>query len=459
MEPIEPMEPLELVPLPERTIYSVTRLNAEVRAVLGSRFPLLWVEGEISNLTLPHSGHAYFSLKDHQAQVRCALFRTRRALLRFRLENGARVVARARVNLYEPRGDFQLTIESLELAGEGALRLALEALKQRLAAAGLFAAAAKRPLPAFPHQIGVITSASGAALHDILSVLKRRFPALPVVIYPSAVQGEGAAAQLIRMVQLAEQRRECDLLILARGGGSLEDLAAFNDEALAHALFHAEIPIIAAIGHEIDFTIADFVADLRAATPSAAAEAASPHREELKQRLNTLQRRLATAFTTTLRQRRQALLPLEQRLSRQHPLQRLQTQQQKLDELEQRLFRWLPRQLAHLTEQLTRLDQRLQAQRPQRQLREHQRHLQELSKRLDHAIRRSLQQHQMQLAGYARQLHSVSPLATLGRGYSITHRYPAGAILRSIEQIASGDQMVTRLVDGEICSQVIKVYN
>jgi len=260
----------------ERDVYTVSRLNREVRTVLEGSFPLLWVEGELSNLSQPPSGHIYFSLKDEYAQVRCAMFRTRRVHLRFRPENGVHVLARVRVSLYEGRGDFQLVVEHLEPAGEGALRLAFERLKQKLASEGLFDAARKRPIPEFPRQVGLITSAAGAAVRDLLSVLARRYPALPVLIFPVPVQGGEAAEAMVAALRRANARAECDVLILARGGGSMEDLWPFNDETLARAIASSAIPVVTGIGHEIDFTIADFVADQRAATPSAAAELVSP---------------------------------------------------------------------------------------------------------------------------------------------------------------------------------------
>ena len=261
-----------------RDIYSVSRLNREARAVLEGGFPLLWVEGELSNLAQPASGHIYFSLKDPAAQVRCAMFRSKRLLLGFKPANHQQVLVRARVGLYEGRGDFQLIVEHMEPAGEGALRLAFERLKQKLAAEGLFDAATKQPLPAMPRQVGLITSPTGAAVRDLLTVLERRFPALPVLIYPAQVQGQSAAAELVAALDLANERAECDILILARGGGSLEDLQAFNDEALARAVHRSAIPVVTGIGHEIDLSIADLVADQRGATPSAAAELVAPPR-------------------------------------------------------------------------------------------------------------------------------------------------------------------------------------
>ncbi|MCU7921893.1 MAG: exodeoxyribonuclease VII large subunit, partial [Candidatus Thiodiazotropha sp. (ex Dulcina madagascariensis)] len=277
----------------QREIYSVSRLVRETRAILEGSFPLIWVSGELSNLAQPASGHIYFSLKDEAAQVRCAMFRMKRQLLRFRPENGQQVTIRARVSLYEARGEFQLIVEQMEPAGEGALRLAFEQLKHKLATEGLFDSETKKPLPSPPNQLGIITSPTGAAVRDLLTVLRRRFPALPVIIYPVQVQGEDAPRQIIRMLQLANQRQECDLLILSRGGGSLEDLQAFNDEGLARAIHASQIPLVTGIGHEIDFTIADFVADRRAPTPSAAAELVSPDQQEWYQRVTQLARRLS----------------------------------------------------------------------------------------------------------------------------------------------------------------------
>ena len=261
----------------QRDIYSITRLNREVRAVLEDSFPpSLWVRGEISNLAQPGSGHIYFSLKDKHSQVRCAMFRSANRHLRFAPENGREVLVRAGVSLYEGRGEFQLIVESMEPAGAGALQQAFEELKQRLLEEGLFADEHKQPLPAFPGTIGIITSPTGAAVRDIIHVLERRYARAGVIVYPVPVQGEGSAQQIAQAVDVANQRRECDVLILARGGGSLEDLWSFNEEIVARAIHHSVIPVVSGIGHEIDFTIADFVADQRAPTPSAAAEMVSP---------------------------------------------------------------------------------------------------------------------------------------------------------------------------------------
>ncbi|MGA7800973.1 MAG: exodeoxyribonuclease VII large subunit, partial [Gammaproteobacteria bacterium] len=280
------------VSLPQRDVYSVGRLNREVRAALEAGFALLWVEGELSNVARPASGHLYLTLKDAQAQVRCAMFRNRCQFLGFTPQNGMQVLVRARVSLYEPRGDFQLIIEHMEEAGDGALLRAFEALKQRLSKEGLFEEARKRPIPTLPRRVGVVTSPIGAAIRDILSVLRRRFPALPVLIYPVPVQGTDAAPQIAAAVRRASERADCDVLIVTRGGGSLEDLWAFNEELVARAIHDSAIPVVSGVGHEIDFTIADFVADRRAPTPSAAAELVSPDQAEWLAQLRALDARL-----------------------------------------------------------------------------------------------------------------------------------------------------------------------
>ncbi|HHA18093.1 MAG TPA: exodeoxyribonuclease VII large subunit, partial [Methylophaga sp.] len=276
-----------------KDIYAVSRLVREARVALEGSFPLLWVEGEISNLAMPASGHIYFTLKDEAAQVRSAMFRNRNRQLRFKPENGMQVLLRVRVTLYEGRGEFQLVVEHMEEAGSGALQRAYEALKHRLGEEGLFDQEHKKPLPVLPEYIGVVSSPDGAAVHDILTVLKRRFPATNVILYPVAVQGADSITQIAKAIAEADQRGECDLLIVGRGGGSLEDLWSFNDERVARAIFDCRIPVISAVGHEVDFTIADFVADVRAPTPSAAAEIAVPDATEWLTKIHGFGRRLS----------------------------------------------------------------------------------------------------------------------------------------------------------------------
>src|SRR5688572_14061529 len=323
--------------VPQRHVFTVTALNREVGQLLAHSFPLLWIEGEISNLSQPRSGHMYFSLKDPQSQVRAAMFRNRSTYLGFEPKDGMQVLVRAKVALYEPRGDFQLIVEHMEAAGDGALRRAFEALKQKLDAEGLFDAARKRPLPQFPRQIGVITSPTGAALRDVLSVLQRRYPLASVLVYPVQVQGSEAARDIIATLNLASLRQDCDVLLLVRGGGSLEDLAAFNDEQVARAITDCGIPVVCGIGHEVDFTIADFVSDLRAPTPSAAAELVSPNGPELVQRSLRLGAVLQELMLQHLQDLGLNLKQIHKRLRFLHPARRLNQQQQGLDAQERRL--------------------------------------------------------------------------------------------------------------------------
>jgi exodeoxyribonuclease VII large subunit len=442
---------------PQRDIFSVSRLNSEVRAVLEGSFPLLWVEGEISNLARPASGHIYFSLKDPHAQVRCAMFRMKRQRLRFQPEDGMRVLVRARISLYEARGEFQLIVEHMEPGGEGALQQAFEELKQRLDREGLFDSRHKLELPTLPRRIGIITSPSGAAVRDVLTVLERRLPSVPVVLYPTLVQGEGAPAEIIQMLELANGRKECDLLILTRGGGSLEDLMAFNDEGVARAIHAADIPIISAVGHEIDFTISDFVADRRAPTPSAAAELATPDREDLLTRLQGLQRRLRT----TAGQRQQLLSSrfdaLRQRHARLHPGLQLGQKEQRLDELENRL-RFSGRTLLRIRRgSLDTLHSRLQTFTPSRSLDLLNRQYAELGRRLLRTMDQGLKQHRLRFSSAARNLHTLSPLATLDRGYSITSKLPDGALVRETDQVKAGDRLETRVARGRIISSVEEI--
>src|SRR3984885_10328746 len=329
-----------------RDIYSVSRLNREVRVLLERGFASLWLEAEISNLARPSSGHWYFSLKDAGAQVRCCMFRQRNMLCAFGPKDGQKVLVRARIGLYEPRGEYQLLIDHMEDSGLGALKRQFEELSAKLAAEGLFAPERKRALPMIPKRIGVITSPSGAAIRDILHVLARRFAAVPVLIYPVSVQGATAAAEIVAAVRLAGRRAECDVLILARGGGSLEGLWAFNDEALSRAIVASPIPVVSGIGHEIDFTIADFAADVRAPTPSAAAEIAVPDGEEWLASLARLAQRLQRGLRRRVEAQRERLRWLIGRAALVSPAARLSQQTQRLDDLEQRMSRALRQILA-----------------------------------------------------------------------------------------------------------------
>ncbi|WP_295438686.1 exodeoxyribonuclease VII large subunit [uncultured Thiodictyon sp.] len=431
-----------------RDIYSVARLASEVRAVLDGSFPSIWVRGEISNLALPASGHCYFSLKDEAAQVRCAMFRAKRLLLGFRPENGQQVLVRARVTLYEARGDFQLVVEHMEPGGEGALRMELERLKRRLAAEGLFAESAKRPLPAFPCQVGLITSPTGAAVHDLLTVLGRRCPALPVLIYPAQVQGTAAAASLVAALTLANQRAECDVLILARGGGSLEDLNAFNDESLARAIRASRIPVVSGVGHEVDTTIADLAADRRGATPSAAAELVAPSAEHLGQRVAALRARLGHLQGRLIEGAGLRLAAVLRQLALLHPAARLESRAQRLDELDRRLAEAMQR---HLRGARARLEPRalsLAAVSPARRLGLAAASLDGLRARLHWAQSRALGRLQERLGRALTGLDARSPLATLARGYAIVTRLPDGQILRDPAQAPPGTRIEARLAQG-----------
>ena len=441
--------------LPQRDIYSVSRLVRETRAVLEGSFPLLWVSGEISNLAQPASGHIYFSLKDEAAQVRCAMFRMKRQQLRFRPANGQQVLIRARVSLYEARGEFQLIAEHMEPAGEGALRLAFEQLKQKLSDEGLFDSEQKLPLPEMPQQVGLITSPTGAAIRDLLSVLRRRFPALPVVIYPVQVQGEAAPEQIVRMLQLADRRQECDVLILSRGGGSLEDLQAFNDERVARAIHACRIPVVSGVGHEIDFTIADFVADRRAPTPSAAAELVAPDQLAWRQRLQQLALRLEQSLGRRQRQLGEQLDSLSRRLQRQHPSQRLQQRAQRLDELGQRMLRATDLMLLRHNRRLEQLRNRLLQQSPRQRLERLRSRQQQLDDRLQRAVRQRIDSLRQRLGQQARDLHTLSPLNTLGRGYAIVMRQQDEHILRAASEVEPGERVRVRLAEGSLVCEVI----
>ncbi|HEY3487066.1 MAG TPA: exodeoxyribonuclease VII large subunit [Gammaproteobacteria bacterium] len=440
----------------QRHIFTVTALNREAGQLLAHSFPLLWVEGEISNFSLPRSGHMYFSLKDAQSQVRAAMFRNRAVYLGFQPKDGMQVLVRAKVALYEPRGDFQLIVEHMEEAGDGALRRAFEVLKQKLAAAGLFDAARKRPVPELPQRIGIITSPTGAALRDALSVLKRRYPLAEILIYPVQVQGMAAATDIIAALQLATTRKDCEVLLLVRGGGSLEDLSAFNDEGVARAIAACAVPIVSGIGHEIDFTIADFVADVRAPTPSAAAELVSPDSTQLLQHMT----RLAATLRELIRQRLQdldaGLSQLHKRLRLIHPARRLNQQQQRLDDWERRLRNAGGQMLQQRLSGLSLLQHRLAHRSPLSGLMQLAAMTANLQQRLTGAIRQLMQYKTQGLILAAQRLDSVSPLTTLQRGYAIVRDPASGQTIRRAADTKPGDRLDIRLADGQLAVTVEK---
>lgn len=436
---------------PERDIYTVSRLNRAVRELLEGRFGAVWIEGEISNLARPASGHLYFSLKDAAAQIRCAMFRSRQNLVGFTPKDGMHVVAYARVGMYEPRGEFQLIVEHLEPAGEGVLRLRFEALKRKLAAEGLFEMETKRPIPAWPAAIGVITSPTGAAVRDILHVLARRNPAIPVIIYPAAVQGAAAVPELVLALARANARAECEVLILARGGGSLEDLWAFNEEALARAIHASDLPVVSGVGHEIDFTIADLVADLRAPTPSAAAELCAPDAGEALRLFASAERGLAAAMAARLH----ALTATESALARRlrHPGRRVEELYQRVDELARRLPQALATQLRLRESRLAASSSRLRSVSPRGLAALMQERVAAKRVRLERAMNARLTHAAARVEMAARALHAVSPLATLDRGYAILTD-ESGAIARDAARYRPGDMLDARLAHGGLALAV-----
>lgn len=438
------------------SIFTVSRLNQTVRLLLEQEMGQVWISGEISNFTQPSSGHWYFTLKDDTAQVRCAMFRNSNRRVTFRPQHGQQVLVRANITLYEPRGDYQIIVESMQPAGEGLLQQKYEQLKATLQAEGLFDQQLKKPLPSPAHCVGVITSKTGAALHDILHVLKRRDPSLPVIIYPTAVQGDDAPGHIVRAIELANARNECDVLIVGRGGGSLEDLWSFNDERVARAIFASQIPVVSAVGHETDVTIADFVADLRAPTPSAAAEIVSRNQQELLRQVQSAQQRLEMAMDYYLANRARRFTQFHHRLQQQHPQLRLARQQTTLERLQKRMRFALENQLKRTSTQQQRLVQRLNQQSPQPRIHRAQTRIQQLEYRLAETFRAKLSATRERFGNAVTHLEAVSPLSTLARGYSVT-RTADGAVLKQVKQVKAGEIMTTRLNDGWVESQITDV--
>ena len=436
--------------LRERPVLNPSQLNALARDLLEGAFAQVWVQGEISNFSRPGSGHLYFTLKDERAQVRCALFKQKALYLRFAPRDGLQVLVRGRLTLYETRGEYQLVLEHMEEAGEGELRQAFEALKLRLAGEGLFAAERKRALPRYIRHLGLITSPRGAAVRDVLSVLSRRFPMLEVDVLPVAVQGVGAAAEIRSMLERAARCGRYDALLLTRGGGSLEDLWAFNDEALARAIVASPIPVVSAVGHEIDFSLADFAADLRAATPSAAAELLVPERAEVLAHLQQLRRRVDSAFG-----RQQAALAQRSdqawlRLQPLRPQLRVERGQHRLALLRARMESNIFTGLNSRKQKLRSLAQALERLHPRQQLAALRHNSQLLEQRMVSALGRKLEQGASNLRGLARALHSLSPLATLARGYAIVRDPQTGAVLRRSLDADPGQELQAQLAEGSL---------
>lgn len=429
-------------------IYSVSQLNQEVKCLLEDTYMQIWVEGEVSNFVAPGSGHWYFSLKDSIAQVRCAMFKGNQRRLNFTPKDGSHILIRARASLYPNRGDYQLIAEHMEERGEGKLRREFELLKKKLETAGLFAEEHKKELPSFPTTIGVVTSSTGAAIRDILNVLKRRYASAPVIIYPTLVQGATAAPAIVKAIQTANQRKECDVLIIARGGGSLEDLWPFNEEIVAKAIYDSQIPTITGIGHEIDFTIADFVADLRAPTPSAAAEIISPDTAGLKQTLKQDYQQINRIMLRKLSTQTQQLNWMQKHLLQQHPKRQLAEKMQRLDFYEMALTQHQVKIINKLQTHLKTLDHQLYRLNPIHQIQHKKNQLQHLHQRGLNLLQQQTDKKQSQLASLAAKLDALSPLATLKRGFSITsinHN-----IVKSAAQVSIGDKIKIRLIDGQL---------
>jgi exodeoxyribonuclease VII large subunit len=435
-------------------IYTVSRLNSEVRLLLENEMGVIWLVGEISNFSAPVSGHWYFTLKDSRAQVKCAMFRGNNRRVNFRPENGKQVLVKARLSLYEPRGDYQLIADSMQPEGDGQLQQQFDALKMKLAAEGLFSQQSKLPIPEHPKTVGVITSKTGAALHDVLDVLKRRDPSLNVIIYPTMVQGEEASLSIAQAIGRANDRQECDVLIVGRGGGSLEDLWCFNNEIVARTVAASQIPIISAVGHEVDVTICDFVADLRAPTPSAAAELVSQDQSHKASQVLNLVAALKRAMRGQLSKQHQTFVHLQHKLDKAHPQYRLERQAQRLDDYQSRIEQAMRHYFNAQTKHLIQSGHQLHMASPKRRIEIQSQKVSHLSDKLNSLAKRTLLEKQHQLAMQMEKLDTVSPLSTLKRGYSITHKSDGSVVVDSTV-VKQGDTLTTRLSSGEITSTVI----
>ena len=435
---------------PQETAFTVSQLNRQIQQLLEASLPWILVEGEISNLAKPGSGHWYFSLKDDKAQIRCAMFKGKNAAVRFKPKDGDMVRLRARVTFYGPRGDCQLSVEGMESAGEGALQQAFERLKNNLQAEGLFAPEHKKPLPTKPERVAIITSPVGAAVRDMIIAFRRRFPLTELTILPSLVQGQDAAKNILRQLQRADGSGHFDAIILGRGGGSLEDLWSFNDETLARAIFAAQTPIVSAVGHETDFTIADFVADVRAATPTAAAELLSPDRNQLIRQIEQQEKQLVRRMSRILEQSQQQLDFMTKRIR--HPKERIEQQQNQLEQLKRRLQQSMQRKVLEQQTQTANLAQRLERNNPTRRIDQDRQKLKDMDARLTRALSNTLTNKQTAFARIIDKLNLVSPLNTLSRGYAIASK--DRQVIRSVKDVKNGDAISVRVQDGVISCDV-----
>ena len=438
-----------------RSILTISQLTAEIKTLLERKFDPVWVEGEISNLRLPGSGHLYFTLKDDNAQIRAVMFRLQNRLLKFDPKNGLQVIGYGRVTLYEPRGDYQLILDYLEPKGLGALQLAFEQLKEKLAAEGLFDPGRKRPIPHLPQKIGIVTSPTGAAIRDILRIIDRRFANVQVILYPVRVQGQEAAREIAQGIQALNELPDIEVMIVGRGGGSLEDLWAFNEEIVARAVFSSRIPVISAVGHEVDFTIADFVADLRASTPSAAAELVVRNKIELAQNLSSLERALRQSFRGFLDLQRERFLSLQERLA--DPRRRLADQRIRLDELSVRLAHSLRQGLRRQRDRFRLHQGSLLILSPARRLEEYFQSLAQVSRRLAVSIQKEIRISRQKIEGVMGKLFTLNPLAVLERGYSIARVLPSHEIVRRAEDLKVNSRVNVRVHRGEFKARVEEI--
>jgi len=431
-------------------IYTPSELNREIRVHLEMGFPRILLEAEISNLARPASGHLYFSLKDDKAQIRCAMFRSSAGRMGIEVQNGMKVLARGRISLYEQRGEYQLIVDSMRDAGEGILQRQFEELKKKLDTEGLFDQAHKQGLPPYPARIGLITSASGAAVRDLLHVLERRWPVARVRLYPVLVQGKEAPPEILGAIESANEHDWAETLIIGRGGGSLEDLAAFNDEAVARAVFASSIPVVSAVGHETDYSICDFVADVRAPTPSAAAELVTPDQVVLKESFSRAQRQLQQRIQDRMQQNIQRLDHLSHRLAQRHPASRLAEQVKQLDALNTSLTRSMKRAVRDHLLKLETLSRRLMVHRPDRKLAELGERVAFLGKAIGRLAAGTLRSRRELLGNLARTLNAVSPLETIGRGYAVITSAESGGVISSVSQVEAGDSVSAQLKDGKL---------
>lgn len=442
----------------DRTPLSISQLNTMVKELLESNLPPLWIEGEVSNFAKPASGHMYFSLKDANCQVRSVMFRNRNMLLDFKPENGSQVLAKVRIGFYEARGEFQLIVDRLEEVGDGQLQQQFDRLKKKLAAEGLFNDENKLELPELPKRIGVITSPTGAAIRDVLSVLERRFPAIPVSIYSVPVQGTDAAAKIAAMIEKASEHQHCDVLLLVRGGGSLEDLWSFNEEIVARAIVNCDIPIVSGVGHEVDISIADFAADVRAATPSAAAELVTPDQYSYLQSFDYYADRLLQLTQQQIKQLKQQLNWLQQRLNQQHPKSQLNQLESKRKDLSKRLIKAWENQANIRKSTLKLQTSQLQQQNPSFVITHYRQQQQALTNRLKQSLLKQQQLREQKLASCARTLHALSPLQTLSRGYAIVNQQDNPENIVSTNQLKINDILNIQLHSGSVSSRVIDIH-